>query len=440
MKKIPVIAQKEFAYRREQLMHMIGENSVAIVPSADMVIRNRDVEYPFRQNSDFLYLTGFNEPEAIAFFIPGREKGEYLIFCRERDEVAEQWVGRRAGLEGVREKWGADDAYPITDIDDILPGLLEERGSVYYNTGHDAAFDQQVMGWVNKVKQKRRNGVHAPQEFISLPLILHDMRLYKSVAELRVMKHAAKISVQAHKRAMQSCKPNMMEYTLEAEYLYIFKQSGLEPAYSSIVGGGENACILHYIDNNAPLKEGELVLVDAGAEYLGYASDITRTFPVSGYFSSAQRALYQVVYNSQQAAIEMVRPGNTWNQPHEAALRVLVEGLVELDILKGNIDKLIKDEAYKSFYMHKTGHWLGLDVHDVGDYKVDDHWRLLEPGMVLTVEPGLYISPCDKVDKKWWNIGIRIEDDVVVTKEGNEVITSQLPSKIEDIELLMAAR
>ncbi|HIQ07523.1 MAG TPA: Xaa-Pro aminopeptidase [Thiotrichaceae bacterium] len=430
--------QKEFAHRREQLMHMIGDNSVAIVPSAGEVIRNRDVEYPFRQNSDFLYLTGFNEPESIAVFIPNRVQGQYIIFCRERDEKAEQWVGRRAGLEGVKANWGADDAYPIDDINDILPGMLEERGAVYYNTGHDANFDQQVMGWVNKVKQKCRSGAHAPQEFISLPLILHDLRLYKSAAELRVMKYAAAVSVKAHKQAMQCCRPNMMEYELEAEYLYHFKTSGLEPAYSCIVGGGDNACILHYINNDRVLKAGDLVLIDAGAEYLGYASDITRTFPINGKFSEAQAALYQLVYDAQQAAIAMVKPGNTWDQPHEAAVRVLVEGLVDLAILSGEIDALIEDEAYKPYYMHKTGHWLGLDVHDVGDYKVDDHWRLLEPGMVVTVEPGLYISPSDEVDKKWWNIGIRIEDDIIVTKQGNEVITATLPSKLKDIEQLMA--
>ncbi|MCK5726119.1 MAG: Xaa-Pro aminopeptidase [Thiotrichaceae bacterium] len=439
MKKRPVIKLKEFAQRREQLMHMIGGNAVAIVPSSGMMIRNRDVEYPFRQNSDFLYLTGFNEPEAIAFFIPGREQGQYIIFCRKRDKKAEQWVGRREGLDGVQANWGADDAYPIDDIDDILPGLLEERSSVYYNTGSDATFDQQVMGWVNKVKAKRRNGVHAPQEFISLPLILHDMRLYKSAAELRAMKFASKVSMKAHQRAMQRCCPSMMEWELEAEYLYTFKKSGLEPAYSSIVGGGDNACILHYIDNHHELKAGDLVLIDAGAEYLGYASDITRTFPVNGKFTSEQAAIYQVVYDAQQAAIEMVKPGNTWDQPHEAALRVLVEGLVELGLLKGDVDKLIEKKKYMPFYMHKTGHWLGLDVHDVGDYKVADQWRLLEPGMVLTVEPGLYISPCDKVDKKWWNIGVRIEDDVIVTKQGYEVITSKLPRTIDEIEALMAS-
>lgn len=433
----PKINQKEFAARREQLMHMIGEKAVAIVPSATMLIRNRDAEYGFRQNSDFLYLTGFNEPDSVAFFIPGREQGEFILFCRERDPKAEQWVGRRAGIEGVVKDFGADDAYPIDDIDDILPRLLEEREAVYYDTGQDAEFDQRVMGWVNAVKAKVRSGVHAPQEFISLPLILHDMRLYKSPAELRAMRFSAKAAVAAHERAMTACKPGMIEYELEAEYLYQFKKVGMEPAYTSIVGGGKNACILHYVDNNEELQDRDLVLIDAGAEYLGYASDITRTFPVNGKFTKQQRELYQIVLDAQKAAIAAAKPGNTWDQPHIAALEVLVAGLIEVGILTGEVDQLIEDQAYTPFYMHKTGHWLGLDVHDVGDYKVDDHWRLLEPGMTLTVEPGLYISPAADVDEKWWNIGIRIEDDVLITKKGNEVLTKGLIKEVDDIEAFM---
>ncbi len=439
MKRKPTITKKEFARRREQLMHMIGTSAVAIVPSASLMIRNRDAEFPFRQDSDFLYLTGFNEPDAVAFFIPGREQGEFILFCRERDPAAERWVGRRAGLEGAQKQWGADDAFPIEDIDDILPGLLEERSSVYYNTGQDVEFDQRVMGWVNTVKSKRRSGVHAPQEFISLPLILHDMRLYKSAAELRAMRYAAKTAISAHERAMQACQPGMMEYELEAECLYTFRKAGMEPAYTTIAGGGENACILHYIDNDRVLVDGDLVLIDAGAEYLGYASDITRTFPVNGRFSAPQRALYEIVLDAQKAAIAVAKPGNTWNQPHDVAVRVITEGLVRLGILSGEVDTLIKENAFAPYYMHKTGHWLGLDVHDVGDYKVDDHWRLLEPGMTLTVEPGLYISPTEGVDKKWWNIGIRIEDDVLITRKGNEVLTRALVKEVDDIEALMHA-
>lgn len=439
MKRTPKINAKEFATRREQLMRMIGEESIAIVPSAGLKIRNRDAEYGFRQNSDFLYLTGFNEPDAVAVFIPEREAGEYILFCRERDPKAEQWVGRRAGLEGAQKDLGADDAFPITDIDDILPGLLEDRAAIYYNMGEDTEFDTQVMAWVNVLKKKVRSGVHAPQEFVSLPLILHDMRLYKSPAELRAMRHSARTAVAAHTRAMQVCKPEMMEYQLEAEYLHEFRSNGMEASYTSIVGGGENACILHYVENNQMLNDGDLVLIDAGAEYLGYASDITRTFPVNGKYSEAQAQLYQIVLDAQKAAIAKAKPGNCWNDMHDAAVLTITQGLVEVGILEGDIDTLIEEKAYFPFYMHKTGHWLGLDVHDVGDYKVDDHWRLLEPGMTLTVEPGIYVSPSNEVDKKWWNIGIRIEDDVLITKQGCEVLTKDLVKEIDDIEALMAA-
>ncbi len=437
MKKRPTITAKEYVIRREQLMHMMGEQAIAIVPSASMKIRNRDAEYGFRQDSSFLYLTGFNEPEAVAVFIAGRAEGEYILFCQESDPKIEQWTGRRAGMEGAVEVYGADDAFPITDIDDILPGLMEERRAVYYDMGNNADFDQQVMGWVNSLKAKVRNGVHAPHEFVSLPLLVDDMRLYKSAAELRAMRFSAKTAVAAHQQVMRVCQPNIMEYALEAEYLHTFKQQGMDPAYTTIVGGGENACILHYVNNDQVLKDGDLVLIDAGAEYLGYASDITRTFPVNGVFSDAQAQLYQIVLDAQKAAIAMAKPGNTWNQPHDAAVKVLVEGLVHIGLLEGDVEQLIEDEAYRPFYMHKTGHWLGLDVHDVGDYKVDDCWRLLEVGMTLTVEPGLYISPADNVDKKWWNIGIRIEDDVAITKDGNEVLTAGLVKEISEIEALM---
>lgn len=436
-KRRPTISRKEYARRREQLMHMMGEQAIAIIPSASLKIRNRDTEYGFRQDSSFLYLTGFNEPEAVAVFIAGREQGEYILFCQESDPKIEQWTGKRAGLEGAIEHYGADDAFPITDIDDILPSLMEERRSVYYDMGNNAEFDQQVMSWVNSLKAKVRHGVHAPHEFVSLPLLVDDMRLYKSAAELRAMRFSAKTAVTAHQYAMRVCQPEMMEYALEAVYLHQFKRQGMEPAYSTIVGGGENGCILHYVNNDQALKEGDLVLIDAGAEYLGYASDITRTFPVNGHFSEPQAQLYQIVLDAQKAAIAMAKAGNTWNQPHEAAVRVLVKGLVDVGLLEGEVEQLIEDEAYRPYYMHKTGHWLGLDVHDVGDYKVDDCWRLLEAGMTLTVEPGLYISPADHIDKKWWNIGIRIEDDVAITKEGNEVLTAGLIKEISDIEAFM---
>ena len=441
----PTITAREFAKRRNKLMGMLGSDAIAIVPSSSEKIRNRDVEYPFRQNSDFLYLTNFNEPDAIAVFVPEREQGEYILFCRDKDPTAEQWTGIRAGIDGVVEHFGADDSFPIDDIDDILPGLMEGRKSVYYSMGNDHHFDQQVMDWVGTIKKKIRNGAHSPHEFISLDLFLHEMRLFKSNAEIRMMKYAALTSIDAHHAAMKNCKPKMWEYEIDALYSYEFCRRGMSHAYTSIVGGGKNACILHYIENNQKLNKGDLLLIDAGAEYQGYASDITRTFPISGKFSDAQKQLYQVVLDAQKAAIKEAKSGNTWNQPHIAALNTITHGLLELGILKRdndkstneNIKQLIKDEAYKPYFMHKTGHWLGLDVHDVGDYKVDEEWRLLETGMVLTVEPGIYISPSDEIDKKWWNIGIRIEDDIVITKEGNEVITDNLIKEIDEIEAWM---
>ncbi|HKQ30886.1 MAG TPA: Xaa-Pro aminopeptidase [Burkholderiales bacterium] len=429
---------KVFERRRERLMQHMG-TGVAIIPTAPVRVRNRDVHYPYRPDSDFYYLTHFSEPDAVAVLVPGREHGQYILFCRERNPEREIWDGRRAGLEGAREHYGADDAFPIDDIDEILPGLLENREKVFYNMGRDRDFDIHLMNWVNEVRDKARNGVHAPGEFVDLNHILHEMRLYKSAEEIRVMKRAAKISAAAHQRAMQACKPGMKEYELEAELLYEFKKGGSPfPAYPPIVGGGANGCVLHYTDNNAELRNGELVLIDAGAELDGYAADITRTFPVNGKFSDEQRALYDVVLSAQAAAIGKVKSGNHWNEPHEAAVRVLTQGLMDVGLLKGgNLDGHIEGGDYKRFYMHRTGHWLGMDVHDVGDYKVDDVWRLLEPGMVLTVEPGLYVGANADVDARWHNIGIRIEDDVLITREGNEVLSRDAPKSADDIEALM---
>jgi len=435
------ISKKEFAERRQQLMAMMEPNSIAIVPAAPMQTRSRDTEYPYRQDSDFFYLSGFVEPEAVLVLVPGRAHGEFVMFCRERDRDMEIWNGYRAGPEGVVKQYGADDAFPIGDIDEILPGLLEGTDRVYYAMGKDKEFDRQVMEWVNTIRAKVRAGAHPPGEFIALDHLLHDMRLYKSKAELRLMQQAADITADAHAHAMQFCRGGMMEYQLEAEFLHQFGRQGSRfPAYSSIVGGGANGCILHYIDNNAQLKDGDLVLIDAGAEYQHYAADITRTFPVSGKFSPQQRALYDVVLKAQLAAIKEVKPGNHWNQPHEAAVRELTKGLVKLGLLQGAVDELIANEGYRRFYMHRTGHWLGMDVHDVGDYKVGDAWRELEPGMVLTVEPGLYVAPDDtSVDAQWRGIGIRIEDDVLVTDKGRKVLTARAPKDADEIEALMAA-
>ena len=431
----PEILQK----RRKEVMELMG-SGVAIIPTAPVRNRNSDVEYPFRADSDFYYLTHFPEPEAVAVLVPGREHGEYILFCREKNREKETWEGLRAGQEGACELYGADDSFPIEDIDDILPGLLENRDKVFCIMGRFPDFDSRLMAWVNEVRNKSRAGVNAPGEFVDFSHILHEMRLFKRPEEVRLMKRAARISTRAHMRAMQVTRPGMYEYEVEAELQYEFKKGGsVFPAYPPIVAGGANACILHYIENSAQLVDGDLLLIDAGAEIDGYAADISRTFPVNGRFSGEQKAIYELVLAAQLAVIEQVKPGNHWNNPHEAALRVLTEGLVELGLLKGDVDGLIEKEEYKRFYMHRTGHWLGMDVHDVGDYKLDDTWRLLEPNMVTTVEPGLYISAGSKgVHKRWWNIGIRIEDDVLITRDGNEVLSKGVPKDPAEIEALMA--
>lgn len=436
------ISQAEYRERRQVLMAAMETNSIAIIPSAQEQIRSRDTHYNFRQDSDFYYLTGFNEPAAVLVLLPGRAQGECVMFCRERNKEKEIWDGFRYGPEGVCSHFGADDAYPIDDIDDILPGLLEGRKRVYYALGQDATFDGQVMGWVNTIRSKVRTGAVPPGEFIDLNHLVHAMRLIKSAGEQAVMQTSCNLAARAHVRAMQACKPGVLEYQLEAEILHEFAMGGAPAAaYNTIVGGGANACVLHYISNNCPLQEGDLVLIDAGCEYQGYAADITRTFPVSGRFSTEQRALYDLVLDAQQAAIDAVKPGNTWDQPHDAAVQVLTAGLVRLGLLAGDLATLIANKAYTPFYMHRTGHWLGMDVHDVGDYKVGGQWRVLEPGMVLTVEPGLYVGKDEtSVAKKWRGIGIRIEDDVLVTPEGCRVLTDGVPKKAAAIEALMASQ
>lgn len=435
------IPKSEYARRRKALMAQMEPNSIAILPAAPVYIRNRDVEHVYRQDSDFQYLTGFPEPEAVMALIPGREHGEYVLFCRERDPERELWDGLRAGQDGAISKFGADDAFPIGDIDDILPGLIEGRERVYYAIGCNQEFDHRLMEWVNHIRAKARLGATPPNEFVALNHLLHDMRLYKSAAEVKVMKEAAEISARAHVRAMQASRAGLYEYHLEAELDYEFRKGGAKmPAYGSIVAAGKNACILHYRENDAPLKDGDLVLIDAGCEIDCYASDITRTFPVSGRFSPEQKAIYELVLASQEAAFKEIAPGKHWNEAHEATVRVITAGLVELGLLSGDVDELIATEAYKPFYMHRAGHWLGMDVHDVGDYKVGGEWRVLEVGMAMTVEPGIYIAPDnDKVAKKWRGIGVRIEDDVVVTKKGCEILTGGVPKTVAEIEALMAA-
>jgi len=431
----------EYKRRRKHLMQIMGDDAVAILPAALVRMRNRDAEFQYRQDSDFHYITGFDEPEAVAVLVPGRDHGEYILFCRENDKKMETWNGLRAGQDGAIEKYAADDSFPIDDIDDILPGLLENKEKVYYTMGVRPDFDQLIIKWVNRLREQSRMGIHTPSEFVSLDHQLHDMRLYKSAAEIKAMRKAAQISAKAHIKAMQFCKPGVYEYQLEAELLHTFMHGGARfSAYSSIVGGGKNGCILHYVENSEILKNGDLVLIDAGAEVECYAADISRTFPVNGKYSKEQRALYEIVLAAQLAAIEQVKPGNHWNDPHEAAIKVITQGLIDVGILKGKLETNIKKETYRGFYMHRTGHWLGMDVHDVGDYKVEDEWRVLEPGMVLTVEPGLYISADhDKVAKKWHNIGIRIEDDVLVTKDGHDVLSKDVPKTPDEIEALMAS-
>lgn len=434
------ITKKEFAARRKALAEQMGDNAIAILPSSKLKVRNHDADFQFRQDSDFYYLTGFNEPEAVLALIPGREHGEAVLFCRERDPSKELWDGKMLGPEGAIKTLGFDDAFPISDIDEILPGLIEGRDKVFYALGRNAQFDAQIMEWVNTIRSKVRSGAHPPGEFVAIEYPLHELRLFKSKAEVKLMKRAAEISAKAHVQAMKVCEPGLFEYSLEAEIVHSCMHEGARfQAYSSIVGGGANGCILHYIDNNEPLADGDLVLIDAGCELELYASDITRTFPVNGKFSDAQAEIYQIVLDAQYAAIEQVKPDNHWNHPHEAAVEVIVDGLIRLGILKGKRKDILEKETYKQFYMHRTGHWLGLDVHDVGEYKTGGEWRVLEPGMVMTVEPGIYIAPGSKgVAKKYHGIGIRIEDDVLVTKTGCEVLTNGVPKEIEEIEALMA--
>jgi len=418
----------------------MGDNAIAILPSAKLLTRNNDAEFPFRQDSDFYYLTGFNEPDAVLALIPGREHGEAVLFCRERDPTKEMWDGKILGPDRALEELGVDDAFPISDIDDILPGLIEGRDKVFYALGRDAQFDAQMMEWVNTIRSKVRSGAHPPGEFVALEYPLHELRLFKSEAEIETMRRAAQISAQAHVQAMRTSKAGLYEYSLEAELLHQFVREGARfPAYSSIVGSGDNACILHYIDNNEELHDGDLVLIDAGCELDCYASDITRTFPVNGKFSKEQTEIYQIVLDAQEAAIAQVKPDNHWNHPHEAAVEVIVDGLIKLGLLEGSREDNIENETYKKFYMHRTGHWLGIDVHDVGEYKSGGEWRVLEPGMVMTVEPGIYIAPgSENVPSKYHGIGVRIEDDVVVTSSGYDVLTNGVPKTIQEIEALMA--
>ena len=429
----------EFAKRRRQLMREMGRDAIAILPAAQVKRRNGTNEFAYRQDSDFYFLTGFPESSAVAVLIPHREQGEYVLFGQERDPTRELWDGPRAGQTGAVDQYGADDGFPIGDIDDILPGLLESRSRVYYTMGLNLEFDQRVMSWVNGLRAQSRHGLHTPQEFVALDHLLHDMRLYKSRPEITAMRRSAEIAVSAHLRAMRMARPGVMEYEVAAEIVHEFQRQQADIAYQPIVGGGANACVLHYRDNTQMLRDGDLLLIDAGCEHDYYASDITRTFPVGGRFSGPQRALYEVVLEAQLAAIKACVAGHHWNDPHDAAVRAITRGLIDRGFLKGKLPKLVREGAYRPWFMHRTGHWIGMDVHDVGDYKVGDAWRVLEPGMVMTVEPGLYVPPNDKsAPKSFRGIGIRIEDDVAVTRASPDVLTGALVKEPDAIERYLA--
>jgi Xaa-Pro aminopeptidase len=428
-----------FQERRERLMQEMG-TGVAFFMAAPERTRSNDTSYRYRQDSTFHYLTGFPEPEAAAVLMPGHPEHPFVLFVRPRDRERETWDGRRAGPEGARARYGADVAYPMERLPELLPKFLENVEQVHYAFGRDAAADARMFAALEAVKRRVRQGVRAPSVFRDPHVLINEMRLFKTPAELDLMRRAAAISADAHAQAMRALRPGIHEYEIEALIEYAFRRNGASgPAYNTIVGSGVNATILHYIENEAPCREGELLLVDAGAEFEGYAADITRTFPVSGRFTPPQRALYEVVLDAQMKAIDVVRPGNTFFQVHEVALRALVEGMVRVGILKGSPEDLIRDEAYTPYFMHKTSHWLGLDVHDVGDYKDGGEWRKLQPGMVLTVEPGLYFGEdLREVPESYRGMGIRIEDDVLVTEGNPEVLTAATPKTVEEVESTMA--
>lgn len=440
-----MITKREYAARRRNVMSVMEPNSIAVIPAAPERVRSNDTLYPYKQSVNLTYLSGFPEPDAVMLLIPQRPQGEFVLFCRDKDPLREVWDGHRQGPEGARDHFAADDAFPIDDIDDILPGLLEGKTHTYYSLGKDAEFDKRLMQWTREIWKSEvcnNNSQNSAElgELKDLDHLLNEMRLIKSSAEIRLMRKAADISANAHCRAMTYCRPKLNEYHLQAEMEHEFMSAGATgPAYTSIVGSGKNACVLHYIENCHKLKSGDLVLIDAGCEYQNYAADITRTFPVNGKFTAAQAAIYDIVLDAQMAVIDQIAPGLPFHLGGQTAIRVITEGLVKLGILEGDVDRLIADGAYQQFYMHSVSHWLGMDVHDVGDYKVDDHWRVLEPGMVLTVEPGIYIAVDNiEVEKKWRGIGIRIEDNILVTEKGNEVLTDGVPKERKQIEHLMA--
>ena len=442
----PRITNAEYRQRRQRLMTMMEPGTIALIPAAKLMSRTRVTSYPFRQDSDFYYLTGFEEPGGVLVLAPGRAHAEAILFCAERDPGREQWEGEILGPERAIRALAVDDAFPVSDMQDILPGLIEGRERIYITLGEHPAFDAQLMGWVQRIRSRESGGAVPPGEFIALKHLLHELRLYKSAAEQRVMQRAADISAGAHARAMRTAQPGLTEADLETEILYEFMRQGARhPAYPTIVGAGANACILHYMGNRAPLRPDDLVLIDAGCEFEHYAADITRTFPVSGRFSASQQALYELVLAAQEAAIAAAVPGNHFNMPHAAAVATITQGLIDLGLLQGDVDGLIEAEAYRAFAPSKTSHWLGIDVHDVGDYRVGGAWRTLEPGMVMTIEPGVYIPQTaarreQRVATRWRGLGVRIEDDVLITASGNRVLTEAAPKAPADITRMMRRR
>lgn len=429
---------EEFRARRNRLLAAMGEG-VALIQTAPEAIRNRDSHYPYRFDSYFYYLTGFHEPESVLVLIAGAEP-KSILFCRDKNLEREIWDGFRYGPEAASAEFGFDEAYSIEQLNERLPQYLANQPQFFYSLGVDASWDARVTQWLNQLREQGRSGLSAPGAIRDVRALVDELRLYKSDFELNIMRDAAKIAAGAHRRAMQAVRPNMMEYEIEAELLHEFYRHGSRsPAYTSIVAGGANACVLHYVANDAQLKNGDLLLIDAGCELNGYASDITRTFPVGGKFSGPQKDLYELVLAAQAAAIDAVRSGAHWNRPHEAALDVLIRGFIHFGLCKGSPEAVLESGDYRRFYMHRTGHWLGLDVHDAGEYKQKNgDWRLLQPGMTLTVEPGCYVRTAEDVPEHFWNIGIRIEDDVVVTEGASEVLTINAPKTVFDIETLMA--
>jgi len=425
--------------RRERLQEAMGEG-IAVIPTAPEVLRNGDSHYLYRSDSYFHYLTGYTEPEALLVLRAG-DKPRSILFCRDRNPEREIWDGFRYGPEAARETFGFDEAHSIDRLDESMPDILADQPRLYFALGADPRWDTRVTQWLDAVRARARSGVTTPAAIHDVRVPLNEMRLLKSEEELMVMRRAAAISAGAHIGAMRAVRPGMPEYEIEAGLLHEFRRHGSQaPAYSSIVAGGANACVLHYVTNDALLRDGDLLLVDAGCEVDGYASDITRTFPVNGRFSPAQKDIYQLVLAAQAAALDKIRPGCRWNEPHDAAVAVLARGFVDFGLCHGSVDGVIESGDYRRFYMHRTGHWLGMDVHDVGDYKYGGEWRRLLPDMVLTVEPGCYVRPAENVPRQFWDIGIRIEDDVLVTPEGNEVISAAVPKQVDEIEALIAGQ